>query len=258
MTQFTFPPSVGSTLHTFHIPPMSGVYFQPDVPYPKKILIYYHGWSSSVEGSLFRAQVLAMRGHTVVVPEVPFHGVRNPINHSDQAMATYFWEVVMTAVAEFDMLVQRIQDAFGVSIEQIGVVGHSMGGYIVAGLLTRYPGLRLGVSYNASFNWKKTNEDALAYYQKDNHPSGIPTPMNGFNTFDPMDDVTALADRAIYLTNGEMDLTVPMDGNRLFMEKIAPFIKDPLRIRHQVYENLGHFVNDHMLEDGLNFIETYL
>lgn len=257
MTPDTYPTSVGATRHPILSETLEGVYFQPVLSSDKPVLVYYHGWSSSVERSLFRAQILAMRGHPVVVPELLYHGSRGVMTYDAQTMARHFWDVVMTGITEFAQVMQWIQNTFDRSVDQIGVVGHSMGGYIVAGLLTKVPALTCGVAYNASFNWANTNQQAQAYFAQTS-PSDIPTPQNGYNHFDPIDDVTTLADRAIFMTNGELDQTVPMAGNLAFMEKIRPHMKDPDRIQHRIYENLGHFVNDHMLEDALNFIEKYL
>ena len=39
-----------------------------------KNLIFYHGWSSSAENQLFRANIFASFGYRVFLPDAIFHG----------------------------------------------------------------------------------------------------------------------------------------------------------------------------------------
>lgn len=232
-----------------------GVIFSPKDYRPQQAIVYYHGWSSSVERSLFRGSILAMRGHCVLIPSVPRHDWRNPLVPNDRNMALYFWQCVEEAMEEFGQVADYLKKALGIAKENVAVAGHSMGGFIAGGILTQDPSVRCGVLYNASLDWEASREDFRAYARD---IDDLCLEDCADYRVNPKDRIANLKGKAVFLTNGAEDRTVSRRGNDLFMEAYKDLGQKDMTISHQVYPGVGHVMTDHMLEDGLNFIATHL
>lgn len=219
-----------------------------------KAIIYYHGWSSSVERSLFRGQILAMYGHTVFLPSIPLHDWREPVETTDRNMALYFWRCVEEAVKEFVDLAEFIRDFYGIEKRNIAVTGHSMGGYIAGGVLLHEPEIHCGVIYNASMDWEHTQKHFQSCAKGIENLRFEDCASYRIN---PINHLDAFYDKSILLANGSEDSVVPKKGNELFMQALKSKKLNKRLLQH-TYPGVGHVVTDQMLQDGLTFIDENL
>ena len=111
--------------------------FEPEIQSSGgKTVIFYHGWGTSVESNLDVAQEIASRGHRVVVPEIIYHDTRKPLDNHFNIETTqhYFWKTIYKSIDEFDDFIKQ----FNVPMEEVIVVGSSMGGFIANGIFANH------------------------------------------------------------------------------------------------------------------------
>lgn len=127
----------------------------------KKIptVILYHGWSSNKENQKFRGSILASLGYQVIIPDSIYHGKRNPINYNEKNnIAIYFWETVLNNIDESEYIIDELINKYNGDPDNIGVTGHSMGGFSSAGIFTHNKKVKTAIPLNGSFNWEMCNE----------------------------------------------------------------------------------------------------
>ncbi|MCM3782002.1 hypothetical protein M3231_03360 [Neobacillus mesonae] len=72
-------------------------------------------------------------GYTVIIPEIPYHGVRGKLDYYDsKVLQKEFWNVVIQAVEESRLIIDELIDAD----KLVGVIGNSAGGFIAAGVFS--------------------------------------------------------------------------------------------------------------------------
>lgn len=116
----------------------SSVVWEPDgvqraaLPYElgegRTAVVLVHGFNDSPRAFRFMAPALAARGYTVAVPRLPGFGVR-----AGEAPEVKFGDWLDAVRGE----VQRLRPRF----DHVVLVGHSLGGAVVIGLLHRSPGV---------------------------------------------------------------------------------------------------------------------
>lgn len=217
-----------------------------------KTIVFYHGWSSSKESQRIRGQILAMFGYQVLLPDSIYHGERNPIDY-DSDNGELFWDTVLNTMEEFDLVHEGLINKYDADQDNITVMGHSMGGFISAGVFTHNEKLRSVITLNGSFAWDHFNsifkeENNLKMTEKQIEQEVI------INRLDPIKNIEKLKDRPILMLHGGSDTVVSVECQRLFLRTIEPINEDKRKARLIKYPNLGHFVTTNMMEDGIRWL----
>lgn len=225
-------------------------------------IIFYHGWSSSKESQRMRGYILSNFGFQVFIPDSINHGERNPIDYIDPInMKDYFWPTVLNSIEESGKIIDYGIGKLDVDKNNIGVSGHSMGGFISSGIFTHNKRVKAGVILNGSCNWNYCNEliatmigEALNIPIKDE----LKKIQDKLIHLDPIMHMEAVRDRALLLINGESDDVVPMEGQRLFYKEARKKYSDKSLIDFIVYNKVGHFVTTNMMEDTSKWFKKFL
>lgn len=218
-------------------------------------IIFYHGWSSRKENQRFRGFILSNLGYQVIIPDAIYHGKRNPIDHEDiDNMGKYFWKVVLGNIEESGYIIDEAINKYNGDSDNIGVIGHSMGGFTSAGVFTHDKRVKTGIPLNGSFNWEGSNK--IFAKRLDNNISL--DEEDEIRKLDPMNNLDKLVDRSILMLNGGADEVVPVSPQGIFYNKIKKLYKDESKIRLIKYNNLGHFVSTNMMEDLANWLKVHL
>lgn len=227
----------------------NAIIIEPEIKSGLQSMVYYHGWGSSIERALFRGHILAMQGYPVLIPELKYHEKHHRIDYSSRNMAKFFWQIVYEMVAKHSIISNWLENNYSIKDEQV-VVGHSMGGFIAGGVMTQYP-VKYGLLYNTSCSWQETNHHFVKLFKDEaflSHEGKI-------NLFDPINKLDTLEGKFFFLANGEKDNIVPIAGNQNFVDKCDNKASDNTTVLHRIYPEVGHAITDHMLEDGLNFLD---
>lgn len=216
-------------------------------------IILYHGWSSNKDRQKFRGFILSSLGYQVIIPDSIYHGERNPIDHNNITnMAKCFWEVVLNNIRESEYIISEIINKYNGDPNNIGVMGHSMGGFTAAGIFTHDDRIKTGIPLNGSFNWGMCNEIFARNLDYD-----IVLEEEGeVIRLDPMNNLEKIVDRPILMLNGGADEVVPMAPQRIFYDKIKDSYKDGSKVKLIKYSGLGHFVSINMLEDVAKWLKV--
>jgi len=218
-------------------------------------IIYYHGWGSCKDNQRFKASAFALYGYQVILPDALYHGERNPIKHGQKGMLReYFLKVILNSLEESKGLIRGIIEDYGGDPERIGVTGHSMGGFISAGVFAFNEDLKCLVVYNGSCGWM----EAERIYRETRGIGFSEEDVVKLEKYDPMNNIDKIVDRPILMVHGDEDSSVPIDSQRIFYQKVLPHYRDKEKIKLLEIPNMNHYISTGMMEEGLKWFEKYL
>lgn len=215
-------------------------------------VIFYHGWGSNKESQKFRGIILASFGFQVILPDSIYHGERNPVEHNKaENMGIYFWKTILSNIEESNALIEIAVEKFQADPNRIGVAGHSMGGYTASGIFSNNKKIKALAVLNGSCSWNYTNEQFAELFQIKESPIE-PKEQEKIDKLDPYDRVESFRNRPILILHGQADQVVPVEGQRVFYEKMRENKADSC-VKYMEYPRLNHYVTTNMMEEMVNF-----
>ncbi len=226
-------------------------------------IIFYHGWTSNAARQQFRCQVLASWGYQVFVFDALDHSEDTSMNYDDPNITlTKFWRVIDDSINCFPDHFEYLRQNYDFDPTRFAVIGHSMGGMTVCGLMTLYEYIPCGVAFNGATNWSLINDNFAELFatttealRAGRSPLGdVPYYDSMYN---PIMQKERLLNRPLLLTNGGKDDVVPLRANLEIADYLKKENSKPV-FTHTIYPNQGHFVTDGMLTEGLLFLNRHL
>lgn len=213
-------------------------------------IIFYHGLGSNKERQRMRGYMLAFAGYQVFIPDALHHGERDAKYTEDPIQVSkYFWQAILQSLQESEILIDRIVEDYRADEENIFVTGHSMGGFISAGVFTHNPKVRAAAPLNGSFSWEASNDSLRVVH---GHEGVKIEEEKEVNILDPIEHKDKIRDRDILILHGEKDPEVDINPQREFFEEMK---KDMENIDMIEYEDLGHFFTTNMMEDLIKWLK---
>lgn len=208
-------------------------------------IILYHGWGSSVSRQHFRAQILASCGYRVLVPELINHGSRGSADYYAKASAGVFLETLEQSIKEFPLLAEQAGGG-----KPLFIAGHSLGGLIALGCVHGNAGKICAVAaMNSTINWNLNDTLMNDIYAQGGPQLAIDQKIiERLSDYDPSKWTEAEKTIPVLLTNGVLDKTIPAAYNQSFIQTYHP-----KNVKHVLFEDAGHVVCDHTLEEVANF-----
>ncbi|MDQ0507956.1 esterase [Aedoeadaptatus ivorii] len=199
------------------------------------LLLYYHGWASSVESSRFRASIWAAAGYPVLLIEELIHGERGSIDYENSLERLP--EVLIRNIEEFDEVLAYVQKNF--PHKRLFLCGHSMGAFTALGLLYREE-IEGAIAMNGMGDW-----DVMKC-----HPY-----KEKIEAYEPLARVEEHADKAVLLLNGELDDTVDPELEKNYYEALKRVHNYEKPLYMEIMEMTSHVVTTNMMEITLRFLE---
>lgn len=230
----------------------------------KKGLIFYHGWSSRKENQIFRASTIASYGMRVLVPDAEFHGERGEIDYEDEeTLEKYFFPILINSCRESAGLINYLEKQLGKQ-PFIGVMGHSMGGFIAGGVIASDDRINTMINVNGSCAWLKTrdilleNRDSAKSSTENLNIIELGDKQFDLKRYDPYYNISKINQRPILMLHGEEDTSVPFAAQKYFYEKAREHYNMKEDIRLETYENLNHYFTTGMLEESITWLKNKL
>ena len=199
------------------------------------VLIYYHGWGSSVTSSRFRASIWAAAGYPVLIVEESLHDSRGSYDY-DRDM-NKLPQVLLQNIEEYEVVAKYLDEDFP-GFKRI-VCGHSLGGFTAMGLLSK--GDVMGVmALNGMGDWQAMAKGP--YKEK-------------IEELNPIRHVEDHVEKAILMLNGEADQSVNPVYQKNYYEAIRPLHKKTKPLVYECMEMTSHVVTTNMMELSLAFLE---
>ncbi len=219
-------------------------------------VIYYHGWSSNKNFQRFKASTIALYGFQVIVPDAINHGVRNPINFEEEnAIEKYFWDTVLHTVEESSRFLAGIKKYDKTDSDRIGVMGSSMGGFIGSGVLIKNEEIKTLIAFNGACSWiemdKILREEAEV-------PEAKEDLIETLKKYDPMKNIDMLNQRPVLMLHGDIDTSVPIEGQRSFYEKAINNYKDKDKLKLYEVPDMNHHITADMLQKAVMWARNYI
>ena len=219
-------------------------------------IIFYHGWSSRKENQVFRGKILASHGYRVILPDAPYHGQRNKLDfnsgNGEDLLANYFFETLISSILESKKLIDYIGRD-----KPIITAGHSMGGFIAAGVFTDNQEISRMININGSSAWLKTRDlwlDEIDFNQPIKDKLVIDNVSYSLKDYDPYYNLDKINDRPILLLHGDADSSVSIEAQKEYYQAAMETYEDRERISLVSYENLNHYIIDKMLAEIINWL----
>jgi uncharacterized protein len=218
---------------------------------PAPTILYFHGWSSKKEFNIIPAELLAIDGFRVIVPDQIHHGERGALADYPKAAKTHFWKVILHSIEEAAILRDAAVAAGWSQPEQFGVAGHSMGGFVSSGVLARFPWAQAAVLLNGCpcYVWADAH-----YRQTAGAFPAAPGQVERLSQFDPEHLVARVAPKPLLMQHGSADTSVPVGGVKRFYDLAKPhYAAHPERLALTIVDRLDHYVTNHMMEAMRNW-----
>lgn len=202
---------------------------------PHGSMVYYHGWGSSAESSIFRGGIFASYGFDTYLPDAPYHGQRQSPNLDIGEDIP--WRTLMDLVQRNNDEFQDIQDYL--KTDKIYLSGHSMGALTVGMILKNYS-VQGGLGINGAF-------DFVALGQ---HYGLKPQDLEGIDL--PMEDLASYQGKVLYMANGGQDQSIPAQIQESFYQALVG--SGVSSCHFSLFEDVGHVVTTNMLDEGLTYL----
>jgi len=219
---------------------------------PKGTVVLYHGWSSTAQSYSFFASVLSHWGYRIIVPELPHHGERGTLNYADPAaLEKHFWDIVFQGIQETENLIAELDDSFG----PIGMIGHSMGGFITVGTFVNVPRIRSATVINSSCAWERIEE---LLRDMRGAPPMTDSGRAALSKRDPIHRLRFEDGRGLLLLHGKDDTVVPIEGQRFFMAAMEPKGISPDQLQFIEFPGVNHQITLSMVQKSVEWLEKHL
>lgn len=204
----------------------------------KTAIIYYHGFSSSKEKSLFRARILSSLGYYVLLPDASGHGLRaDEFNPDYEKPDINFWDILVKTITESPDLINYLCEKKGFSPNDIVFCGHSMGAMAAAGAFVKIPFGKL-VMFNGTLDYEALSE----YFNKIffNDDEALKKIKDTIRYYSPSEHLSKLENRDILMIDGDKDIIVPARFNEKVYNSLVPFYKDKSKLNHTILPRTTH------------------
>lgn len=221
----------------------------------KGSILFYHGWGSSKEKQVFRANIFAAYGYETLLPDARFHGQRGNLDYEDEDVARkYMLQTILHNIEEAPSLFRYMEEEL--QAKKMILAGHSMGAITAGGLFTYKRSIDGAMLFNGCSNWEFLVEEINRSKE-----GQIPYEELRINDFmldnNPMDQVEAVADRLLIMLHGEEDTIVNPEAQREYYEKAKKVYKDPNKIIYETFEATDHQLTTQMLERALILLHEF-
>lgn len=234
---------VATELQIGEIPATLLSYESPDKKLPG--VIWYHGWSSSRESQIFRANMIASFGFHVLVADGALHGDRGSTDYEDEEVAyRELPRVILKNLEEFPMLEAAFRE--NANIEgPIFVTGHSMGAMTAGGILANYPNVGGAICFNGVNDWSL--DKFLDERRMDREVA------RGAERFNPLNHLDKFKERPLLMINGDEDHEVDGKLQEAFYRELRNYYNtDALKFEWAIAT--PHVVTTNMMEEGIKFL----
>lgn len=214
-----------------------------------KTIIFYHGWGSSAQNQIFRANILASYGYQVILPEARYHGTRGELDYEDKdVFRNRICEVIMHNIEEFPKIHKYVVENLDTDDEHIAVGGHSMGAITASGLFTFKQSLKVAMLFNGVCDWKWIVDEITASGEVSYEMMRINEFMLQMN---PKEHLSNLVDREMIMYNGEEDDIISPKAQENFYKEAKEYYLEKDRIRFTKWEATAHQLTTQMLEKAI-------
>lgn len=238
---------VKSVVTLVHHIPVLHVALHEQFQEPLPTVFLYHGFASQKENYSLIAEIFSLYGFRVIVPDAPLHGQRIAERH----LQDDFWPIIVQSVEEFPILFQYVADSYGVSPSKSAVYGSSMGGFIATGIFGQHPDLSALVSVNGSGAWTVSEGQ---FRSMQGRPPATEEELHSLQLFDPVNRVAHGLKSSVLLLHGDADTTIPIEGQRVFYERLCELGWPTDNVAFQAFSGVNHQVTTGMFEVALRWL----
>ncbi|MFR9281796.1 MAG: serine aminopeptidase domain-containing protein [Peptoniphilus lacrimalis] len=219
-----------------------------------KNLIFYHGWSSSAENQLFRANIFASFGYRVFLPDAIFHGQRGHIDYDDKNTgAKYFVRAISQNIRESSQIISYIKENF--KEKEIGVSGHSMGAISSGGIYAVNKDLNMAMIFNGIIDYDYIVDRAKKSIVSENEDKEFTEACDFLIKVNPIANMDKLKNRPLILFNGNEDNVINPDIEENAFKKLYKIYDNKELIKFKRFELTTHQLTTPMLEESIKIFK---
>nr|WP_312886470.1 YqiA/YcfP family alpha/beta fold hydrolase [Paenibacillus foliorum] len=137
--------------------------------------------------------------------------------------------------------------------DNIGIIGHSSGGFIAAGAFSKVSEVVSAIVINGSCAWVKFEE---LYREKDGRQPMSSKERISLQEHDPISRMNFEGKKSLLLLHGKEDCTIPIDSQRYFMNVMSDKSTECLQLVE--YSGVNHHITIGMLQKSKEWLDKHL
>lgn len=212
-------------------------------------IILFHGWGTDADSYSHFAEEIANKGFRVIVPEIIYHDTRNIVdNHfNKEVIQNYFWKTIVESIEEFDEFTEEL----GIPLQEIILVGSSMGGFIANGIFASSKNLGGLVNINGSGSFLVSER---LFRKMDNRPDIPFEEEQMLRKYNPVERKNCHS--PVLLMHGDSDQTVPVGGQKAYFKHLTE-VEGRKDVDLLIYQNINHQVTPEMIKDLMVWLNKF-
>jgi alpha-beta hydrolase superfamily lysophospholipase len=212
-------------------------------------IILYHGWGTDADSYSHFAEDIANKGFRVIVPEIIYHDTRHILdNHFNKEMLQkYFWKTIVESIEEFDEFTEEL----GIPLQEIILIGSSMGGFIANGIFASSKNLGGLVNINGSGSFLLSER---LFRKMDNRPDIPFEEEQMLRKYNPVERKNCHS--PVLLMHGDSDQTVPVGGQKDYFKHLTE-VEGRKDVDLLIYQNINHQVTPEMIKDLMVWLSQF-
>lgn len=236
--------------------------YNDDISVKKPVVFIMHGLASVKERNLEYGYKLVKQGFFVVSFDASMHGEQETEEFRNKDYFEKFlkvYDVVMETTKYIDTLIENYKDDSRIDIERIGLVGVSMGGFIIYNYLAnnKRDNIKAAVPIISSPYWSNiakefadTNPEANKYFNEED--------LEYIESIEPINLLSSMKDFPLLMLNGQKDELISIKGARQAFSILKESYANKERIKLIEYEDVGHERSRDMIIDACEWLKSFM
>lgn len=246
--------------HISNIPTLE--MYNNDISVKKPLVFIMHGLGSAKERNLEYGYKLVQQGFFVVSFDAYMHGEQETEEFKNKNYFEKFlkvFDVVMETTKYIDILIENYKNDSRIDTNRIGLVGVSMGGFIIYNYLAnnKRNNIKAAVPIISSPYWSNTsrefankNPDASKYFDEED--------LEYIKSIEPINALKAIKDFPLLMINGEKDELISIEGARESLAILKGSYSNKDRIKLIEYQDIGHERGPGMIIDAGKWLKSFV
>lgn len=236
--------------------------YDNDTSVKRPLVFVMHGLGSSKERNLEYGYKLVQQGFFTISFDAHMHGEQETEEFKNMDYIEKFLKVfdVVTETSKYiDIIIESYKDDSRIDTDRIGLVGVSMGGFIIYNYLANNmrDNIKAAVPIISSPYWSNTskefadkNPEASKYFNEED--------LEYIKSIEPIESLKTMKDFPLLMLNGEKDELISIEGTRKSFDILKESYSNKDRIELIKYQDIGHERGPGMIIDACKWLRRFV
>ncbi|KAK9761212.1 hypothetical protein K7432_014050 [Basidiobolus ranarum] len=168
------------------------------------------------------------------------------------------WSIQYGTSRDVLYLIDILPMYLGLDISKWGICGVSLGGHATLISMELEPRISVGVSLIGCGDYGQLISERGKNSGLEINRTTHPLLFRCLDLYDPVNHVERFQKRPLLMLGGEEDDLVPMKYSNVFVDKLRKSYADTDRFSVKMFPQVGHWINDEMLSETIQWLQHWL